>query len=268
MSLIAAYIEADTRRSTVVGSINGGTVPMKMGVIRVSIFAILIYGSLMATALVGCYGSRSVSLVDGDDDGTDPTEYDGGDDAIDKPDADDDNRGADPMEYDGGDDAIDKPDADDDNRGTDPTEYDGGDDAIDKPDTEVDLSKEIESDVVQLSESEWAESTFSDRYDRRWFKVDVVVGNIYHIYIDDEFGSGLHYADEEIYVYEGEPLDLHEYFDYVDVYYGDDLVGFFEKPYEYKANFTGELYILLESDNPGYQTFEIRYEVISPAILI
>ncbi len=259
------------------------------------ISVVLISWTFSVTGLVGCFASRSKHIDDSANDGghddTDASENDGGGDGIDTPDPVG-GGGVDRPDPTGGGGGVDRPDPTGGSGGVDrpdlvggsggivtpepvgggggikPPEPVGGGGGIEPPEP-IGGSGGIrfddpETDTTQLIESEWTAGDFFDRYDRSWFSIDVVSGNIYHIYIDDEYGSGLHYADEEIYLYEGMPSDLRAYIDHEDVYNDDNednLVGFLEKPYDYKATFTGELYILLVSDNPGYQTFEIRFEV-------
>lgn len=255
---------------------------MKMDKHRTLVLAVLFYWTLTIVAFVGCYGSRSKDIdessndsgedsaatpeADGGEDSADTPENDGGEDSADTPENDGGEDSAVTPEIDGGKDGAVTKETDEDEDSAIVPATDGGEDSAGIPDagggdSNINNPEEPRLDASQLTESKWTTGEFSDRNDKRWFTIDVVSGNIYHIYIDDEFGSGLHYADEKLYFYEGAPSDLHDYFEFVDVFSDDGFAGFYSEPYDYKAGFSGKLYILTISDNPGYQTFEIRYEV-------
>jgi hypothetical protein len=262
---------------------------MKMERTSVSISATVIYCAFTIAVLFGCYNSYSVGVgndarddsdnenigmpkTNGYEDNTDTPDTNGGNGGnggTQPPITEDDNRSTGRPVPNGGDDGIGPPVPNGDDDGIDTPTTNGDDGINDTPDTSASdrgivPPKGPESNVVQLQPgSDWTAGNFLTRNDARWFTLDVVSGNIYHIYLDDEYGSGRHYGEGELFIYEGEPTDVDAYFDYVDVYSEEpyDHDGFYLKPYNYKANFTGTLYVLFVSDNPGYQTFEIRFDV-------
>jgi hypothetical protein len=107
-------------------------------------------------------------------------------------------------------------------------------------------------DAKAITKNTWLISSFVERNDERWYRLNVSADVTYSFSLDDEFGSGKYTADPEIKIYEQKVDESTRVI-------SENRNSFYHAPLEYRPRNSGTVYIRITSDNPGNTSFAFGF---------